>query len=193
MAYTIQQFEPTFKYLPGKANAVADALSQNIPFTAINEIATFSLRELHSAQRQGPMWSKVIYALESGDDSTLPHMPVPLSSFSLREDVLYCTGTVDKTKVTQLVIPSSLVKTTLKLLHDAPSAGHPCRDKTLSITRAKYYWPTLRLDIERHIARCLSCAETKGTTNTAPILEYPLPAGPFDVVGIDLLQLPRSH
>ncbi len=25
-----------------------------------------------------------------------------------------------------------------------------------------------------------------------PILEYPLPAGPFDVVGIDLLQLPRS-
>ncbi len=26
----------------------------------------------------------------------------------------------------------------------------------------------------------------------APILEYPLPAGPFDVVGIDLLQLPRS-
>ncbi len=37
-----------------------------------------------------------------------------------------------------------------------------------------------------------SCAQTKGTTSTAPILEYPLPAGPFDVVGIDLLQLPRS-
>ncbi len=37
-----------------------------------------------------------------------------------------------------------------------------------------------------------SCAETKGTTQTPPILEYPLPAGPFDVVGIDLLQLPRS-
>ncbi len=37
-----------------------------------------------------------------------------------------------------------------------------------------------------------SRAQTKGTTSTAPILEYPLPAGPFDVVGIDLLQLPRS-
>ncbi len=33
---------------------------------------------------------------------------------------------------------------------------------------------------------------TKGTTKTAPILEHPLPDGPFDVVGIDLLQLPRS-
>ncbi len=38
----------------------------------------------------------------------------------------------------------------------------------------------------------MSCAETKGTTQTAPILEYPLPTGPFDNVGIDLLQLPRS-
>ncbi len=60
------------------------------------------------------------------------------------------------------------------------------------MARAKYYWPTMRLDIERHIALCLSCAETKGTKQTAPILEYPLPAGPFDVIGIDLLQLPRS-
>ncbi len=120
-------------------------------------------------------------------------MPVPLSAFTLKDDVLYRTGTVGKTKVTQLVIPSSLVEPTLKLLHDAPSAGHPSRDKTLSMARAKYYWPTLRLDIKKHIVQCHSCAETKGTTKTAPILEYPLPARPFDVIGVDLLHLPRSH
>ncbi len=79
------------------------------------------------------------------------------------------------------------------MLHDAPSAGHLGRDKTLSMAPAKYYWPTLRLDIEKHITQSLSCAETKGTTKTAPILEYPLPTGPFDVIGIDPLQLPRSH
>ncbi len=39
----------------------------------------------------------------------------------------------------------------------------------------------------------VSRPETKGTTKTAPILEYPLPARPFDVIGVDLLQLPRSH
>ncbi len=60
------------------------------------------------------------------------------------------------------------------------------------MARAKYYWPTMRLDIEKHIAQCLSCAETKDATKTALILKYALPAGPFDVVGIDLLQLPRS-
>ncbi len=100
-------------------------------------------------------------------------------------------GTVAKTQVSQIVIPSSLVGTVLKLLHDTPEAGHPGGDRTLSMARAKYYWPTMRLDTEKHIAPCLSCFETKGTT-TAPILEYQLPAGPFDVVGIDLLQLPRS-
>ncbi len=96
-------------------------------------------------------------------------------------------GTIAKTHVTQIVIPSSLVGTVLKLLHDTPEAGHPGCDRTLSMARAKYYWPTIRLDIEKHIAQCLSCAETKGTTTTAPLLEYPLPARPFDVVDIDLL------
>ncbi len=47
-------------------------------------------------------------------------------------------------------------------------------------------------DVEKHISQCLSCAQTQGTTSTAPILKYPLPAGPFDVVGINLLQLLRS-
>ncbi len=113
-------------------------------------------------------------------------MPVPLSAFTLKEDMLCCRGTIAKTQVTQIVIPSSLVGTVLKLLHDTPEACHPGHDRALSMACAKYYLPTMRLDIEKHSAQCLSCAETKGTTTTA-ILEYPLPAGPFNV-----LQLPCS-
>ncbi len=55
-----------------------------------------------------------------------------------------------------------------------------------------YYWPTMRIDIEKHVSCCLSCAQTKGTTTAAPIQEYSVLAGPFDVVGLDLLQLLRS-
>ncbi len=87
---------------------------------------------------------------------------------------------------------NQVVDVVLQLLHDTPSAGHPGRNRALAAARSKYYWATLRIDVEKHISQCLSCAQTKGTTSTAPILEYPLPAGLFDVVGIDLLQLPRS-
>lgn len=57
----------------------------------------------------------------------------------------------------------------------------------------KYYWPTLRLDTEKHFALCLYFAETKGTTQTATIFEYLLPAKPFDVVCMNPLQLPCIH
>ncbi len=116
-------------------------------------------------------------------------MPAPLSTFSSKEDGLWRMGTVAKIQVTEIVIRSSLVGTLLKLLHGAPKASYPGRDRTLSMARAKYSLLTVRLDIEGHIAQCISCGDTKGTTQTAPVLEYPLSAGLFDVVSIGLLQL----
>ncbi len=168
---TVIQFEPTIKYLPGKANTVADTLSRNIPVAAVTQISNCSLSELRTAQRQDTLWSRVICALESGDDSSLPKLLLPFSDFTLQDNVLCCTVTISQDVVTQLVIRVALVDVVLQLLHDTPSAGHPGRDKTLAAARSKYYWPTMRINIEKHISQCLSCAQTKGTTSTAPILE----------------------
>ncbi len=106
---TIQQFEPTLKNLPGRANTVADSLSRNILVAALAPISNFSTFELLTAQRQYPLWSKVIHALKLGYDSNLPHMPVPLSAFTLKEDVLCRLETAAKTHVNQVLIPSSLI------------------------------------------------------------------------------------
>ncbi len=139
--------------MPGKANTVADALLRNISVTALSRIYNFSSSELRTAQQpQDTLLSKVIYVLESGDDSTLPNMPASLSAFTLNKDVLCRMWTVAKTQVTQVVIPTYLVETVLKLLHDIPQAGQPGRDRTLSMAPAKYYWPTKYLDTERYIA-----------------------------------------
>ncbi len=65
---------------------------------------------------------------------------------------------------------------------------------TLVVTAAhsKDYWPAKSIDMEKHVSCCLSCAQTKDTTTMAPMLKCPLPAGPFDVVGLDFFQLPRN-
>ncbi len=96
--------------------------------------------------------------------------------------------------VEQLVIPEKLASQVLSLIHDVPIAGHPGRKKTLAAARKRYYWPTLRLDVETHVKGCITCAQHKGTVRgPAPILQYPLPEAPWDIVSIDLLQLPQSQ
>ena len=80
------------------------------------------------------------------------------------------------------------------MIHDSPDAGHPDKERTLATVRVNYYWPTMRVDVETHVDQCAKCAQHKGTVlKPAPILEYSPPTRPWDVVGIDLLQLPPSR
>ena len=189
---TIEEFNPDIKYLPGRANLVADALSRNVAVASITQVSNFSLAELANAQKSDPTLSQVIQCLQSNDHSVLPKLPVPLSEFSLQDDVLLRKVMINDKLVTQLVIPDSLIPTVLSLIHDLPHAGHPGRDKSIAMARTKYFWPHMSRDITNHVSQCVDCALNKGNTKTAPIQEYPTPIRPFETVAIDLLQLPRS-
>ncbi len=139
-------------------------------------------------------WRNVIYALGSGDETTLPLLPVPFSQFFLSPDKILCRNWSNKKhQVNQVEISESLVPVVLRMVHNAAIAGHPGKEHTLTAARAQYFWPTMRLDIDEQVAKCVKCGQYIGTSSgPAPILEYPPPKRPWDAVSIDLLQLPTS-
>ncbi len=50
------------------------------------------------------------------------------------------------------------------------------------------------VDIDPYVDKCVKCAQHKSTVpRLAPILEYPPPDRPWDVVSIDLIELPATH
>ncbi len=122
------------------------------------------------------------------------YMYVPFSQFFLSSDNVLC-GQAQKGDECKdlLVIPEVFVPVVLQLVHDHPTAGHPGRDKTLAAIRRAYYWPRMRVDVLDYVARCVSYAKHKGVTSgPVPILGYPPPEQPWNVVAMDLLQLPKS-
>merc|ERR1712035_245553 len=104
------------------------------------------VRSFRSLLMGGPLFrGSSVYALESGDETNLPKLPVPFSQFFLSQDGVLCGYWPQKKEpVAQFVINESYVRVVLRLVHDEVIAGHPGKERTLSAARKSYYWPTMR-------------------------------------------------
>ncbi len=94
----VQDFNPTFTYVPGAVNYVADSLSRyigTIDDTELNKHEDVSRdhdltlnASIRGAQRENSFREPLIYYLESGDPNALLQLPVPLPEFDLNDDLL---------------------------------------------------------------------------------------------------------
>ena len=53
-----------------------------------------------------------------------------------------------------VVLPRSLHRKFLQIVHDSPLGGHMGRDRTCDRTRGLLWWPGVKADVAKYVASC---------------------------------------
>ena len=87
-----------------------------------------------------------------------------------------------------LLAPESLHQDILKLAHSDWASGHFGMFKSHRRVLDRFWWPTLKNDVEEFVKNCSVCAKTKSQNRTHGQLgRQPVPEKPLDIVSIDFL------
>ena len=188
------EYDPLLKYIPGRTNVLADALSRNIAAVTNSVI---DIDKIKIQQANDPLYSVIIQALNKCEP--LPKVPgLPVKEFYLHDGALFRQSRPGKRSAQrdtyqQLVIPELFVPDLLSLIHNSVFAMHTGKDRCVKAARKLYFFPRQAVRIARYIDNCATCNEHKGhTTSPPPMLQYDVPDKPFDKVSIDLLSIPTT-
>ena len=114
-----------------------------------------------------------------------------IKQMEIKEDLIYRKvvsfnqGAI-KTCLWQLVMPQQLIEKALTGCHD--QVGHLGRDRTLSLLRERFYWPSLYKDTIEHLDSCRKCKLRKSQVPKAKLV--PIQSSrPMELVQLDYLCL----
>ena len=197
----IQEMDITIRHRSGRTNANADALSR-APLcsggstTSEVEGVIASLdptADLPTLQRQDIELAVITY-LETGelplDEKNARRVALTESQYSLEDRVLY---RVEADGTLRVVPPSSQRERLFQEAHSGVFGAHLSDTKVYTELRRHYWWTGMRRDISCWTRGCLVCAtRCVGRVVRPPLTPIPV-AGPFDRVGVDIIQFPRSR
>ena len=90
-------------------------------------------------------------------------------------------------KHTRLVIPKDEVVKVLQMHNELSEGAHQGIQKTYAMLRQKYFWPSMKKDIEEYISTCPVCQKIKPKTHAPYGLgqPIPIPEQPWERVTMD--------
>ena len=164
----LSQYNYKIIHRPGTSIKHADSLSR-----FVNAITVFSLQDIQRHQERDK---------ECLELSKKPNFK--------KENGLFWRETINGPR---LVIPQSLRNAILVQEHDSILAGHSGKEATNKKVATQYWWPKRKHDIDRYIDSCDQCQKRKNHDKTKmEMMELPQSEKPFDLIGIDITQLPKS-
>lgn len=202
-ALTIQVYNITIKYAPGRQNVVADMLSRP-PCDNETECSLCSMiieadmpvrspAEVRSEQLKDEHLANILKALESNNHEQAAYWSG--KGYLLNYGLLYRYNPDSDSDNAQLVMPQQEWANVMANYHDDPAAGHYGAEKTYLRIAQRYYWPGMRKYIEAYTKNCLACQRYKpsnlkpaGLVQTTPSRQR------FEILSFDLFgPLPDSR
>jgi hypothetical protein len=181
------EYDFDIKHIKGKENKVVDALNirvHELYDTTISMYWTDVKGRISEAANTDLQYRDLVANLQQGK------MPQKVENYKLETDgiLLY------KNKI---YVPNvqDLKLMILHEMHKVPYAGHPGYQKTVAAVKSHYFWPSMKKDISKYIAKCMECQKVKAENRHPTGLLQPLPIleWKWEVVTMDFITgFPRT-
>jgi transposase InsO family protein len=197
----LSELDFVIKYLPGKENKVADALSRRSDYAPTEE------EKAASADTSGSRLKIKLTALTTKTSVTKVEATELLDDIkkAAQNDTAYKQQLDDKDADDGLLREDGLLVTSegiiyipddrelqrklIEQVHDTPTGGHLGQRKTLHKLQAYCWWYGMKRMIEDYVQGCMTCAATKPShRKPAGMLKpLPIPHRPWEVISMDFV------
>lgn len=174
----IESFPYVIKHKKGKDNVIANALSRRYTFLSQLDCRIFRLESIKEQYALDPDFNEVMLNCKEGRT---------WNKFVINGGFVY--------RANRLCIPvGSLRLLLIQEAHGGGLMGHFGAKKTVDVLAMHFFWPRMRKDVERFVARCTSCQKAKSRLNPHGLyMPLPVPSIPWTDISMDfVLGLPRT-
>ncbi|WVZ83846.1 hypothetical protein U9M48_030943 [Paspalum notatum var. saurae] len=174
----IESFPYVIKHKKGKDNVIADALSRRYAMLSQLDCRIFGLESIKEQYANGDDFKDVILHCRQGRT---------WDKYVINEGFVF--------RANRLCIPVGSVRLLLmQEAHGRGLMGHFGVKKTQDVLSTHFFWPKMRRDVERFVARCTTCQKAKSRLNPHGLyMPLPVPSTPWEDISMDfVLGLPRT-
>ena len=189
----LQELDTEIIYRPGRSNSAADALSR-VPLPVKIVAAVPDSTVLREEQLKDPQLKQIIDYLEKdelpNDEKQSKRLVMERPCYEMENgELIRILAKGDK----RIIPPESMREKLIQDCHNGKFGAHLGPKKVYSQILSNYWWPCCRMQVFKQVHSCNVCrSRYAGRTRIPPLQSIPV-GGPFECVGVDVMQLPTSR